>query len=588
MASTSTLTEILVNVVYEQLQDKEGMVRWTRDELTEYVNAALRDAVARRPEAGVITDHALPLASGKRQQLPETAIRLKEIVRNIPGLFGTIATDQVGQQILAAVGIAGIAGSVSTEQAAQVVAIVANAIAQLGAEIETYQYPQIPDVEATATSRYTYTPTYAAYTKETDGLAYRARVALYDAVTDARRLDLHNVTGLTTGQADISSALLTGSRVFTNEGTEVVFDTHAGTGAVGRVKRFDLLALADAGGSAAITEASYTGELAVSEDGTYIVVAARDTTAHSYYVKVNLFDAATLSLIGTANSVGAIQHVVGMNYPFALGGAWTRPMARIRPHISRDKSMVFAAGFACENWTEDVGGGGGGLMRFLFWHPSSGYTTSGIQRWSIPAMTLLTEPVVRASGYEIGATELAPIPGEDVVLAVGRNFYLTWPLGGEYFGQQLPQQPMYFTVYDVVGTNLFQRSIRVALPAIHDLEGAIAQNKRGQWGRSRERTMHVSPNGAWCVVTTDRASPWMTIINLSNFTVVTALSGGNIPAGVITDCLYSGNGTQFLISTGSNVYSVYDTSTWTVAGTVTFPTGTKWVVPYGVDTFTLD
>lgn len=581
---STTLAELLAKYVYTQLQDSDNHIRWTQDELTEYVNSALRDIVARRPEAGAVTDRAMVLREGKRQILPPGAIRLKEVIRNIPGIFGLIEVDQVGQQIVNTVGIAGLAGSVATDQPDQVVDIVADAVATLFAEIETLQFPQIPAISANHTSRFTFTPAYAAYTKTADGGAFRAKVAIYGESDHAERHVMHNVTGLTTGQADSNGALRFDSRLFNEIGTEITFETHAGVGATNRIKRYDLLAQANAGGSASLTEGTYHGVMDRSTDGGRVVVAARDTAAQSYVGKVYLFDASNMSLIATANTVPQIQFVAGLNYPFAVGGAWTRPNARYRPLITRDGTMVICGGFLCEPWAEDAGYSPF-VMRFLLHRGSTG---TGISRWSVPAMTQLTEPIVRASGYEAGATDLAMVPGTDIVLAVGRNSYVQFPFGGEFINNFLPELVQYFTVYDVIGQNLFQRALRITLPTAHSVEGNIAAAKKGQFGIGRNPCMFVSPDGLWCVILTDRASPWMTIVDLTTFTLVTALSGGNIPAGEITDCFYSGDGSQFLISTGSNVYSVYDTSTWTVSGTVTFPTGTKWVTPIGVDTFTLD
>lgn len=78
-----SLNQLLVRYVYAQLRDSTNKIRWTRDELTQYVNLALRDIVARRPEAGLVVDEDLNLVAGALQPLPAGAIRLKEIVENL-------------------------------------------------------------------------------------------------------------------------------------------------------------------------------------------------------------------------------------------------------------------------------------------------------------------------------------------------------------------------------------------------------------------------------------------------------------------------------------------------------------------------
>lgn len=78
-----TMQTLLDEFVYTQLQDSDLRNRWTRDELTQYVNLALRDLVLRRPEAGVATVSDLSLAAGVRQELPDGVVRLRDIVRNI-------------------------------------------------------------------------------------------------------------------------------------------------------------------------------------------------------------------------------------------------------------------------------------------------------------------------------------------------------------------------------------------------------------------------------------------------------------------------------------------------------------------------
>lgn len=79
----TTLAQLVDQYVYTLLQDQDSKVRWTRDELTQYVNLAIRDLVTRRPEAGVVTDTNLHLVAGARQTLPADVIRLREIVCNV-------------------------------------------------------------------------------------------------------------------------------------------------------------------------------------------------------------------------------------------------------------------------------------------------------------------------------------------------------------------------------------------------------------------------------------------------------------------------------------------------------------------------
>lgn len=79
----TTLAQLLDQYVYTVLQDQDNKVRWTRDELTQYVNMAIRDLVVRRPEAGVVTDTNLHLVAGARQTLGNDVVRLREIVCNV-------------------------------------------------------------------------------------------------------------------------------------------------------------------------------------------------------------------------------------------------------------------------------------------------------------------------------------------------------------------------------------------------------------------------------------------------------------------------------------------------------------------------
>lgn len=88
-----TMSQMLVNFVYAQLRDSTGKMRWTRDELTRYVNLALRDAITRRPEAGLIVDDAFYLRYGAVQVLEPGAVRLKELVENLsPNVIACVPT----------------------------------------------------------------------------------------------------------------------------------------------------------------------------------------------------------------------------------------------------------------------------------------------------------------------------------------------------------------------------------------------------------------------------------------------------------------------------------------------------------------
>jgi len=79
-----TLEKLLDEFVYTQLQDQDLRTRWTRDELTQYANLALRDLILRRSEAGVATVSDFSLVAGVRQTLPDGVVRLRDVVRNVP------------------------------------------------------------------------------------------------------------------------------------------------------------------------------------------------------------------------------------------------------------------------------------------------------------------------------------------------------------------------------------------------------------------------------------------------------------------------------------------------------------------------
>jgi hypothetical protein len=65
------------------LQDTAG-VRWTEQELLDWLNDGQRQVVFLKPEAKVTTS-SISLAAGTKQSLPATALVLIDIVRNAPG-----------------------------------------------------------------------------------------------------------------------------------------------------------------------------------------------------------------------------------------------------------------------------------------------------------------------------------------------------------------------------------------------------------------------------------------------------------------------------------------------------------------------
>lgn len=65
------------------LNDDEH-VRWTRDELFLWLNDAASEIVIRRPAARAVT-REITLIEGALQSLPESAVQLLDIIRNIPG-----------------------------------------------------------------------------------------------------------------------------------------------------------------------------------------------------------------------------------------------------------------------------------------------------------------------------------------------------------------------------------------------------------------------------------------------------------------------------------------------------------------------
>lgn len=77
-----SVSEVLTRVAIV-LQDEEH-VRWTEEELILWLNDAASEIVIRRPAARAITED-LTLEEGPFQELPEGAVQLLDVVRNIPG-----------------------------------------------------------------------------------------------------------------------------------------------------------------------------------------------------------------------------------------------------------------------------------------------------------------------------------------------------------------------------------------------------------------------------------------------------------------------------------------------------------------------
>lgn len=67
----------------EILQD-EDFVRWTVDEQINWLNDAAGEIVIRRPQARMRVE-SLTLVAGPLQSLPDGAIQLVDVVRNVPG-----------------------------------------------------------------------------------------------------------------------------------------------------------------------------------------------------------------------------------------------------------------------------------------------------------------------------------------------------------------------------------------------------------------------------------------------------------------------------------------------------------------------
>ena len=62
----------------------EDFVRWTKDELFAWLNDAACEIVIRRPAAGAVTGE-VALVAGSLQHLPDGAIELLDVVRNVGG-----------------------------------------------------------------------------------------------------------------------------------------------------------------------------------------------------------------------------------------------------------------------------------------------------------------------------------------------------------------------------------------------------------------------------------------------------------------------------------------------------------------------
>ena len=70
----------LIRRVVETLQDNTS-IRWPVSELVRYLNDAQREIILYRPDAAV-TNAAVPLVAGSRQQLPAGGTKLLDVVRN--------------------------------------------------------------------------------------------------------------------------------------------------------------------------------------------------------------------------------------------------------------------------------------------------------------------------------------------------------------------------------------------------------------------------------------------------------------------------------------------------------------------------
>lgn len=81
------MATITANALIERVNQRlidPGYVRWTRQELLDYLNDAVRAVLIRRPDANAITESFVCVA-GTRQALPAEAIRLIDVIRNEAG-----------------------------------------------------------------------------------------------------------------------------------------------------------------------------------------------------------------------------------------------------------------------------------------------------------------------------------------------------------------------------------------------------------------------------------------------------------------------------------------------------------------------
>jgi hypothetical protein len=69
---------------YERDPGGQRFVRWTEDELIDWVNEGAAQIAIHRPAASAKTE-VLELVEGPLQQIPETGLMLLDVVRNIPG-----------------------------------------------------------------------------------------------------------------------------------------------------------------------------------------------------------------------------------------------------------------------------------------------------------------------------------------------------------------------------------------------------------------------------------------------------------------------------------------------------------------------
>lgn len=89
-------------------------VRWGVPELVAYLNDAQREIVMHRPDASstVVT---LPLAEGARQELPTTALKLMDVVRNTAHPRSTVTQVPMGQLDTVVPGWHGLTGRLTVQ-----------------------------------------------------------------------------------------------------------------------------------------------------------------------------------------------------------------------------------------------------------------------------------------------------------------------------------------------------------------------------------------------------------------------------------------------------------------------------------------